>query len=108
MSAASSAPAWCLACAAASARPARRAGSSVSAAARSRNAAAAASPPRACARPAERYQLGGDVRVEPGRRLGEMPGAAIGIDLRIGGGCQRAVDITPVLRRRVPIDRRAH
>ena len=52
--AASNAPAWKLACAAASARSARRAGSTVSATARCRNAAAAATPPRACARPAER------------------------------------------------------
>ena len=42
------------ACAAASARAARRAGSGVSTTARSRNAAAAATPPRACARPADR------------------------------------------------------
>ena len=52
--AASNAPVWTLACAAASAREARCAGSSVSIVARSRNAAAAASPPRARARPAER------------------------------------------------------
>ena len=53
-SAASKSPASTLADAAASARLARCALSSVSIVARSRNAAAAASPPRACARPAER------------------------------------------------------
>ena len=42
------------ACAASSERSTRPAGSGVSSAARCRNAAAAASPPRACARPAER------------------------------------------------------
>ena len=47
-----------LACAAASARCARRAGSSVSPAERSRNAAAAARPPRRCARPAELLKFG--------------------------------------------------
>jgi hypothetical protein len=52
-SAASNAPAWYLACAAASARSARCDGSSVSATDRSKNAAAAASPPGAWARPAE-------------------------------------------------------
>jgi hypothetical protein len=45
--------AWRLASAAASARSARLAGSAVSATARCRNAAAAATPPRACALPAE-------------------------------------------------------
>ena len=53
-SASSGAPAWCLPCAAASARRARRSGSGVSSAARSWNAAPAARPPRARARPAER------------------------------------------------------
>ena len=53
-SAASCAPARCLACAAARPRRARVCGSGVSRAARSRNAAAAAIPPRAWARPADR------------------------------------------------------
>jgi hypothetical protein len=53
-SAVSGAPARCLAWAAASARCARRAGSSVNPTARSKNAAAAARPPRRCARPADR------------------------------------------------------
>ena len=53
-SASSNAPARKLACAAASARSVRRAGSCVSSTARRRKAAAAATPPRACARPADR------------------------------------------------------
>ena len=60
-SAASNAPAWRLAWAAASARSPRRAGSSVSATARWRNAAAAASPPRACARSGRTLELLGDI-----------------------------------------------
>ena len=48
------APAFRLASAAASARSVRRAGSAESATERSRNAAVAASPPRDCARPADR------------------------------------------------------
>ena len=36
-----------------------------------------------------------------------MPGAAIGIDLRIGGGCQRAMRAPSLLGRRRAVDRRA-
>ena len=75
-------PAWCLACAAASARCARRAGSGVSSAARSRKAAAAARPPRArAAQPA--LEFGGHAFVEPGCGVRTMPGAAIGIGVGV-------------------------
>ena len=81
--AASNAPAWKLACAAASARSARRAGSTVSATARCRNAAAAATPPRACARPAERSSSAATSSSGPGvawarcqaRRSGSVSGS---------------------------------
>ncbi len=52
-------------------------------------------------------ELGRDVLVEARRRLGEMPGAAIGIDLGIGRVRQRTMHRLPVLRRGRPIDGRA-
>ena len=62
----SSAPACRLACAAARARPDRRAGSAVSSTARCKNAAAAAMPPRACARPADRSSSAATFSSGPG------------------------------------------
>ena len=53
-------------------------------------------------------ELGGDVLVGPGRGLGPVPGAAVGIDLRIGDLRQGAVDVLPLLQRRRPVGRRAH
>ena len=51
-------------------------------------------------RPAGRaLQLGRDVLVEPARRLGAVPRAAIGIDVGVGGLGERAVDALAVLRR---------
>ena len=94
----SDAPARCLARAAASARCARTPGSSVSATARSRNAAAAARPPRACARPAERSSSAATSSSGPDRGLRAVPGAAIGIELRVGRLRQRPVHFVPVRR----------
>ena len=83
-SAASNAPACSLACAAASARCARRAGSGVSSAARSRNAAPAATPAASLGPLGGSVELGGDLLV--GRRggPGTMPRPAVGIEHRIG------------------------
>ncbi len=53
-------------------------------------------------------ELGRDVLVGPGRRLGAMPGTAIGIDVRVGGLRQRLVHAAEVFRRRGPVDGRAH
>ena len=41
-------------------------------------------------------ELRGDSLVQPGRRLGAMPGAAIRIDLWVGRLRQRAVDSSPL------------
>ena len=41
-------------------------------------------------------ELRGDRLVQPGRRLGAMPGAAIRIDLWVGRLRQRAVDSSPL------------
>src|SRR6266550_1229514 len=87
-SAASNAPAWCWARAAASARLALLEGSGLSAARRA-------------------LELGRDVLVEPRRRLGKMPSAAIGIDLGIGRVRQRTMHGLPLLRRGGPIRGRA-
>ena len=97
--AASNAPAWCLACAAASARlrPARGLGRQRGGTFQERGRGRQPSARLSAARRA--LELGGDVLVEPGRRLGEMPGAAIGIDLGIGRVRQRAMHGLPVLRR---------
>jgi hypothetical protein len=57
------------------------------------NAAAAASPPRPCARPAD--QLSGDLLIRARCGVGAVPGAAVGIELRIGDLRQRTVDLLP-------------
>ena len=106
--AASNAPAWKLACAAASARSARRAGSCVSATARCRNAAAAARPPRACARPAERSSSSGDLLVGSRRGRSQMPRTTIGVDLAIGHLRQRPWTADVRSHDAAPIHRRAH
>ena len=107
-SAASGAPASSLACAAASARAPRRAGSGVSSAARSRNAAAAASPPRACARSAERSSSAATSSSGPdaacarcqARRSGSASGSVASASARCTS-CRSS-------RRRRPVDGRAH
>ena len=51
-------------------------------------------------------QLGGDVLVEPGCRVRKVPGAAIRIDIGIGGLGERAVDALALLRRCRSLDGR--
>ena len=107
-SAASFAPAWCLPFAARSARcaPAPRIGRQLDGALVKCGARRqAASRPRSAGRA---LQFGGDVLVEPGRRLRKVPGAAIGVDVGIGGLGERAVDALALLRRRRAVDRRTH
>ena len=87
---------------------ARRSGSRVSAADRSRNAAAADSPPRACARPADRSSSHATSSSGPDVRLGAVPGPPIGVGLGIGRAGQRLVHGPPVRRRRGPVHRRPH
>ena len=53
-------------------------------------------------------QFGGDVLVEPGRRVREVPGAAIGVDVGIGGFGQRPVNALSLLRRCRALHRRTH
>ena len=53
-------------------------------------------------------QLGGDVLVEPRCRLSAVPGAAIRIDVGIGGLGERAVHAPALLRRASAVDRRTH
>ena len=65
----------------------------------------AAARPRSAGRA---LQLGGDVLVEPGRRVREVPGAAIGVDVGIGGFGQRPVNALSLLRRCRALDRRTH
>jgi hypothetical protein len=63
-------------------------------------------PARLCA--ARRaFELGGDVFIEPRRRLREVPGTSVRIDLRVGGVGQRTMRGVPVLRRGRAIDGRA-
>ena len=107
LSAASNAPAWCLAWAAASARLALRDGLR-------RERDGAVQKRRRCRQPSARLsaarralELGGDVFIEPRRRLREVPGTAVRIDLRVGGVGQRAMRGVPVLRRGRAIDGRA-
>ena len=107
-SAASGAPDSNLAWAAASARPPRRAGSAVSSVARARNAAAAATPPRARARLGRALQLVGHGLVGTRRGMRTVPGAPIGIQLRIGRLGQRAMGVPAVRHARRPVRRRAH
>ena len=103
----SNAPACRLACAAASVRSARRAGSAVSAAARSRNAAAAASPPRACARPADRSSSAATSSSGPAaawaRCQARRSGSAAGSVASASAACV----CLPVRDRGRPVDRRA-
>ena len=105
--AASKAPAWTLACAAASARPARRAGSRVSVAACFRNAAAAARPPRAWARPAERSSSAATSSSGPGAACARCQARRSGSSPRIGGLRQCAVRLLLFPRRRRLVDHRA-
>ena len=51
-------------------------------------------------------QLGGDVLVEPGCRVRKVPGAAIRIDISIGGISQGAVDALALVRRCRSLDSR--
>ena len=53
-------------------------------------------------------QLAGDGLVGGGRRLGQVPGAPVRIELRVGRIRQRPVHLSPLIRRRRPVDRRAH
>ena len=53
-------------------------------------------------------QLGGDILVQPGRRLRAVPRPAIGIDARVGRLGERLVDAAAVLRRGRPVHGRSH
>ena len=53
-------------------------------------------------------QLGGEVLVEPGRRMRKMPGAAIGVDVGIGRLGQRPVNALSLLWRCRALHRRTH
>jgi hypothetical protein len=53
-------------------------------------------------------ELRGDILVGACRRLGEVPGAPIGIGLGVGRLGQRPMPPPPLLRRCRPVDRRAH
>jgi len=97
--AAPNAPDSILADAAASARSARRVGSTVNIAARSRNAAAAATPPRARARPADRSSSAATASSGPRGGMGAMPRSSVGITLLIGG-----LDSAPCTCRRSCLD----
>jgi hypothetical protein len=60
-------------------------------------------------RPAGRaLQLGRDILVEPGRRLGEVPGAPIGVSVGVGSLAEHAVDALAFFRCRRAIDCRTH
>ena len=107
-SAASNAPAWKLACAAASARSARRAR-----VLRQRDGALQerrrGGEPAARLRPAGRaLELQGDLLVGPGGGRGQMPRTTVRVGLPIGRLRQRQVDRAAILHRRRPIHRRAH
>jgi hypothetical protein len=105
--AASNAPAWISACAAASARPARRAGSSCQHRARCRNARRGQAAARL--RPAGRaFELGGDVLIRPGGGLRPVPGAPVGIESAIGRPPPAPGAPPPLLSRCRPVGRRAH
>ena len=54
------------------------------------------------------FELVGDLLVGPRRRLGAVPGAAVGIELGIGDLRQRAMSFLSLVKRRRPIRRRAH
>ena len=53
-------------------------------------------------------ELGGDVLVRACRRLRAMPGAAVGVVLRVRGVGERTVHRPPLLCRRPAVDRGAH
>ena len=53
-------------------------------------------------------QLRGDGLVRPGHGMGPMPGASIGVQLRIGDLSQSRMHLLPLLRERRPVDRRPH
>jgi hypothetical protein len=52
-------------------------------------------------------ELGGDVLVRAGSRLGQMPSTSVGIELRVGRLGQRPVNPSALVRRRGPVDRGA-
>jgi hypothetical protein len=54
------------------------------------------------------FQFLGDLLVRRGRRLGAMPRAPVGIELRIRGFGQRGVQRVSFTRRRRPVGRRPH
>ena len=64
--------------------------------------------PAALRAPGRALELGGDVLVGPGRGMGSVPGATIGIDFRIGGLRQGAVKLLSLLERSRPVGRRAY
>ena len=72
------------------------AGSGVSLAARSRNAAAAARPPRALGSLGRAFEFRGDVFIRCERRVGQVPGVAIGIERRIGGCRKSPMHVPPL------------
>ncbi len=53
-------------------------------------------------------QVSGDARIRPEHRQGAVPGLPFGVEQRIGGVGERAVDDAPCLRRRGPVHRGAH
>ena len=83
------------ACAAASARSTRRAGSRVSATERRRNAAAAANPPRACARPADRSSSAATCSSGPAAAAARCHARRSAPALRIGHLGQREMHRPP-------------
>ena len=103
--AASESPAWTFACAPASARRVRCAGSGVSSGRALKNAAAAANAaPRL--RPAGRtFEFTGDVLVGAFGRLRPVPGATVGVGRRVRCVC-RARRAPPAVPRRTPTGKR--
>ena len=87
-------------------RPARRVGRQLGSALVKRGPRRQAAPrPRA---PGRALQLGGDLLVEPGRRLGAVPGAAIGIGVGVRGLREGLVDAPADLRRGRSVHRGPH
>ena len=107
-SAASSAPASRLAAAAASRRCARRSrfGRQHRRALEERGSGGQA--PARLGSAGRALELLRDILVGSRRSLGPVPGAAVGIDLRIGDLRQRPMDVLSLLKRRRPVGRRAH